>query len=98
MKKNQIVILIVFIVAVALVILSANRTGSSPSENNSNILAGSANGTGTLVAVESFYDLGTISMSAGKVSRVFKITNTGTGQLFVKKIYTCGLCTTATLT
>ena len=98
MKKNQIVILIVFIVAVALVILSANRTGSSPSENNSNILAGSANGTGTLVAVESFYDLGTISMSAGKVSRVFKITNTGTGQVFVKKIYTSCMCTTATLT
>ena len=98
MKKNQLVIFIVFVVAVVLVILLANRTGSSRSESNPNTLIDSANGAGALVAAEPFYDLGTISMSAGKVSRMFKITNTGTGQVFVKKIYTSCMCTTATLT
>ena len=97
MKKNQLVILIVFAVTI-LVILFANRTGSSRSESNPNVLIDSANSAGALVAAEPFYDLGTISMSAGKVSRVFKITNTGTGQVFVKKIYTSCMCTTATLT
>ena len=98
MKKNQLVVLIVFVVAVVLVILLANRTGSSRSESNPNTLIDSVNGAGALVAAEPFYDLGTISMSAGKVSRMFKITNTGTGQVFVKKIYTSCMCTTATLT
>lgn len=98
MKKNQLVILLVFVAAVVLVILFANRTGSSRSENNPNILSDSANGTGVLIAAESFYDLGTISMVAGKVSRVFKIKNSGTNPVQVKKIYTSCMCTTATLT
>ncbi len=98
MKKNQLVILTVFVMAIGFVILLANRIGPLPLENNSNTLAGSVNSTGTLTAAVPFYDLGTISMSAGKVSQIFKITNSGKAPVRVKKIYTSCMCTTATLT
>lgn len=98
MKKNQIVILIVFVVAVVLVILFAKQTEPSRRENNPSALTNSPQSAGALIAAESFYDLGTISMAAGKVSRVFKVTNSGGAPVQVKKIYTSCMCTTATLT
>ncbi|MDO8572601.1 MAG: DUF1573 domain-containing protein [bacterium] len=98
MKKNQLVMLVIFAVAVVLIILFANRTVPVNSKNSPNILIDSANGAGALVAVEPFYDLGTISMSAGKVSQIFKIINSGESPAQVKKIYTSCMCTTATLT
>lgn len=98
MKKNQLVALTLFIVALGFIVLFANRTGSSPSENSSKVFTGSTNGTRKLVVVEPFYDLGTISMSAGKVSQIFKITNSGEAPAQVKKIYTSCMCTTAILT
>ena len=97
MKKNQLVILIIFIVAVGLVILFARRAEPSRLGNESSVLIDATSNTGTLAAVESFYDLGTISMSAGKVSYVFKIKNTAVNPVQVKKIYTSCMCTIATL-
>ena len=98
MKKNQLVILIIFVVAIVLVILFAKQTEPSRLENEPSALINSTRDVGALVATESFYDLGTISMSTGKVSRVFKITNSGGAPVQVKKIYTSCMCTTATLT
>lgn len=97
MKKNQLVILVVFAVAVALVFLFAKQIEPSRRENTSSALTNSTHGAGALVAAEPFYDLGTISMAAGKVSRVFKIKNSGTNPVHIKKIYTSCMCTTATL-
>ncbi|MCR4306492.1 MAG: DUF1573 domain-containing protein [Candidatus Yonathbacteria bacterium] len=97
MKKNQLVILIIFAVAASFVILFEKRAELSRLWNESSILTEVTPSAGTLVATESFYDLGTISMSAGKVSRVFKITNSGGSPVQIKKIYTSCMCTTATL-
>lgn len=98
MKKNQLVILIVLILAVGFVILFAKKTEPARLESKPSVLTNATSSAAALVATESFYDLGTISMSAGKVSQVFKIINTGTSQVHVKKIYTSCMCTTATLT
>lgn len=52
---------------------------------------------GGLVAEEGSYDFGTISMAKGKVSHVFKMKNTGSAPVIIKKIFTSCMCTTATL-
>ncbi len=98
MKKNQLVILILFVVAVGFVILFAKRVELSRLWNESSALTDVTPRAGELVAAEPFYDLGTISMAAGKISRVFTITNSGGTPVQVKKIYTSCMCTTATLT
>lgn len=98
MKKNQLIVLAIFIVAVGFIVLFAKSGEPSRLGNESSVLTDVTSSAGTLAAVESFYDLGTISMSAGKVSRVFKITNSGGTPIQVKKIYTSCMCTTATLT
>ena len=52
---------------------------------------------GILAAQENNYDFGSISMSAGKVSKTFAIKNTGTDALAVSQLYTSCMCTEATL-
>ena len=52
----------------------------------------------TLVVEESSnYDFGSISMAAGKVTRQFKIRNTGAETVTVSKMYTSCMCTSALL-
>lgn len=98
MKKNQLVILIIFIVAIGLLVFFAKNREPLRSGNETSVLSNAMPGMGALSAAESFYDLGTISMSAGKVSQTFKIVNNGGNPVQVKKIYTSCMCTTATLT
>ena len=50
-----------------------------------------------LTAAETFYDFGSISMAAGKVSRVFPVKNTGSNLITIEKMYTSCMCTTAIL-
>lgn len=50
-----------------------------------------------LTARQDFFDFGTISMAAGKVSHRFWFRNDGAAPLLVKRIYTSCMCTTATL-
>ena len=59
----------------------------------------SAQGAGGPLRVEgeSSYDFGNISMAAGKVSRQFKIKNTGSEAVVINKMYTSCMCTTALL-
>lgn len=54
-------------------------------------------GVGTLSVPEKSYDFGTISMAKGKVSHAFKIKNTGSSPVTIKKVFTSCMCTTATL-
>lgn len=49
----------------------------------------------TLTASETFYDFGTISMKNGNVSKIFKLTNSKTGDILVPSISTSCMCTTA---
>jgi hypothetical protein len=53
--------------------------------------------TGPLLSPEPFFDFGSISMAAGKVSHAFKITNTGNSAVTINKMYTSCMCTVATL-
>lgn len=97
MKKNQLVVLIIFVVAVGFLILFAKRVEPSRGESKLSVLTDTTSGAGALVPAESFYDFSTISMAAGKVSHVFKIKNSGTNPVRVKKMYTSCMCTTAML-
>lgn len=97
MKKNQLIILAILVVAVGFVILFAKRPIPALLGNESDIQNDAASNGGILSAIDSFYDFGTISMSDGKVSRMFKITNSAGTPVQIKKIYTSCMCTTATL-
>lgn len=46
---------------------------------------------------ESFYDFGTISMAAGKVSHAFAVKNTGTEPVNIMKLFTSCMCTVVEL-
>src|SRR3989344_1964205 len=48
-----------------------------------------------LVADGLFYDFGKISMKDGNVSKVFKVTNTGSVDASVSSVYTSCMCTNA---
>lgn len=50
---------------------------------------------GTLVADELFYDFGKISMKDGNVSKIFKVTNTGSEDVNIPNLYTSCMCTNA---
>ena len=48
-----------------------------------------------LLAGETFYDFGTISMKNGNVSKIFKVTNPATEDIKVPSVTTSCMCTTA---
>lgn len=50
---------------------------------------------GKLVALESFYDFGTISMKDGKVTKVFKVINGTDKDIFFPRLTTSCMCTAA---
>ena len=54
-----------------------------------------ANSINFLVASETFYDFGTISMKNGKVSKIFKITNPTSQDIKIPSLVTSCMCTTA---
>lgn len=60
-------------------------------------LGASVGSSGTLLAEETAYDFGSISMTAGNVSRIFTIKNTGSAGVTIEKMYTSCMCTTAVL-
>src|SRR3990167_11389532 len=49
----------------------------------------------SLQALETLYDFGTISMRNGLVDHVFKVTNSSDKDIYVKKISTSCMCTSA---
>jgi len=67
------------------------------SVNNQPGAVTAATGNSVLIAAETVYDFGTISMAAGKVKHDFVIRNTGDSGVKVRKLYTSCMCTQATL-
>jgi hypothetical protein len=53
--------------------------------------------TGKLLADDSVFNFGEISMASGKVSHLFKIKNAGSEPVVITKLYTSCMCTTAEL-
>lgn len=54
-------------------------------------------GSTALVAAERSYNFGSVSMAAGKVTRMFKVKNSGDKDLKIAKLYTSCMCTSASL-
>lgn len=86
---------IIGIAAIALVLIGAMwaaRPGGedAPSGNNQN-------SGGAILAEETSFDFGAISMAGGNVSHAFKIKNTSQSATTIDKMYTSCMCTVATL-
>ncbi|MBI5306545.1 DUF1573 domain-containing protein [Candidatus Wolfebacteria bacterium] len=80
----------------AIAILSGIIWFAKIDSQNNNSLPVKSNGT--LVAEETNFDFGEISMAAGKVKHSFKIKNIGNESVIINKVYTSCMCTTASLT
>lgn len=89
------------LLAVAVAIMAA-RPGARPASKQ--VGAGTAAaapsvaayGPIALRAKETFFDFGSISMAAGKVSHRYWLRNEGATPVFIRRIYTSCMCTTAT--
>ena len=72
-----------------------------PAANNPKTVASrstaSANSAGALSAPETNFNFGSISMAGGKVTHSYRIRNTGTEPMLIRKMYTSCMCTTAAL-
>ncbi len=91
MKKYQNISLTIFII---ILILAGLIWFSSLSRQDKDSDLSLTNGV--LNSEESFFDFGTISMAAGKVSHTFKVKNSGSEPLTITKIHTSCMCTEAT--
>src|SRR3989338_5890877 len=84
-------------VGLGVLILAGVIFAAQPKTSNSGAAVAVAS-NGTFVVEESSnYDFGSISMAAGKVTRQFKIRNTGAETVTVSKMYTSCMCTSALL-
>ncbi len=68
-------------------------TNSGSSRNGTG--DGASQSTGNLVAKETSYDFGTISMQNGKVTRSFEVKNDSAEPIRITKVYTSCMCTQA---
>lgn len=89
LKKSFFVLLPIVLIAGGIVFSLLNYSSSEPSENQ---------GDPKIEITPKEYDVGTISMSAGKIQRTYEIKNTGDGDLKIDSIWTSCHCTTARLT
>jgi hypothetical protein len=99
MDKKTIVSLVVILIGLTGVVwwskvadsraLQASIGGSHP--------ATTATSESKLTAEETFYDFGKISMKDGNVSKLFKVTNSGTADINLTNISTSCMCTAAYL-
>lgn len=89
--QNHLIVGIILVVLLAGVVWSARPT-TAPEEGGATV-----GSVGALSAEATSYDFGTISMANGKVSRLYKIRNTSSAPVTMKKLYTSCMCTTAAL-
>lgn len=95
MKKNSSIILI--IIATVFIFGFLAWLGQSNSRQNKPSSDFSSKSPDKIFFADSyFYDFGTISMAAGKVSHVFKIKNISDETIKTKRLYTSCMCTKAT--
>ncbi|MBI4992043.1 MAG: DUF1573 domain-containing protein [Candidatus Harrisonbacteria bacterium] len=92
--KEVIIITLVTFLVFGGIIWLASSDSSSKNLQTASVSSVSEN---KLVADESNFDFGDISMADGKVSKVFTLKNRSENPLTINKIYTSCMCTTATL-
>ena len=90
--KDIVIALVVGVVVLGGIVWFAKPFPSSPTSGRTG-----SDLAAMLVAPESSFDFGTISMAAGNVSRRFPIQAAANETAVVEKIYTSCMCTTATL-
>ncbi len=98
--KNRIFSFVIVIVVLLAGLLLYARPGSKVNSQDSISTSGNfhlARKGDVLTTEEKLYDFGTISMKNGNVSKVFKITNAGSGEVEISKLTTSCMCTTAYL-
>ncbi len=91
--KNTIIIVVLIIIGIAGLMWwgkSVQSTNNEKIENKQQL-----NNSETLIANETVYDFGTISMRDGIVSKIFKLTNPTQKDIDLKNIGTSCGCTTA---
>lgn len=96
--QKKIFTVIGVVAVLAFVFWLGQPSGISSQESDSTNSGSSSKGATTLVAADKLYDFGAISMANGNVSRVFKVKNTGAGEVTVNKLYTSCMCTSASIT
>lgn len=88
MTKRILIIIAVVVVLGGLVWIARPGSPNTPiKQSNSTLTVEEANN----------YSFGTISMAEGSVSHEFKIKNTGSEAVVIKKLYTSCMCTTTTI-
>ncbi|OGN16134.1 MAG: hypothetical protein A3C81_00980 [Candidatus Yanofskybacteria bacterium RIFCSPHIGHO2_02_FULL_46_19] len=93
--KNTIYTTLAIVLFLGGLIWLAN-SGAPKSDQQQTELTNPADG-GALSAAETSYDFGTVPMSKGKVTHIFKVTNSSAGPVIVSKLYTSCMCTEASL-
>ncbi|KKU66690.1 MAG: hypothetical protein UX89_C0019G0010 [Parcubacteria group bacterium GW2011_GWA2_47_16] len=83
-------------VGLGVLILAGVIFVAQPNTSNNGAAVVASNGT-FAVEESSSYDFGSISMAAGKVTRQFKVRNTGAETVIISKMYTSCMCTNALL-
>ncbi|MBI4160395.1 MAG: DUF1573 domain-containing protein [Candidatus Yanofskybacteria bacterium] len=89
MKK---IISIIIPIAVLAGLIWLSKPGDDSGDLKTNGVTASAN---SIVAEETSFDFGEISMSDGKVSHVFKLKNSDKNPVELSKLYTSCMCTSA---
>ena len=96
MKSKTLITSVVFVLVIAGLFAwgAAGRAGTAASVQGA--LGAAANGArSALVAPETFYDFGTISMKNWNVTKEFTVTNPTNEDITVKTVLTSCMCTTA---
>jgi len=91
LKETLIIVGITVLVFMGIIWI-ATPSGKSPAEAGTEQLISSS-----LVAPETKYDFGTISMADGKVTHLFTFKNIGTDPVTITTTYTSCMCTAITL-
>lgn len=92
MKSNTIIVVVLLALVGLFIWGYAGKGGTAPSVQGAN---GSASASSSLVAAETFYDFGTISMKNGNVMKEFSVTNPTNQDITVSTVFTSCMCTTA---
>lgn len=87
MKKTIIISIVIVFGLVGIMFWGRNRQTTEVTQTSGAI--------SSLTAPETLYDFGTISMKNGLASHTFKITNSSDKDIYIKKVFTSCMCTSA---
>jgi len=87
----------------AILVLGGLVIAAMPGPDTGNPVTGEARASsssasaGTLTALSTKFNFGSVSMAAGKVTHSYRLRNSGTEPVIIRKMYTSCMCTTAAL-